>query len=45
MPRADRLVEMIRILRDGRLHRAEDLASRLGTSLRTIYRDMDRLIA
>ncbi|MGR3593257.1 MAG: helix-turn-helix transcriptional regulator [Limimaricola soesokkakensis] len=45
MPRADRLVEMIRILRDGRLHRAEDLAQRLGTSLRTVYRDMDRLIA
>ncbi|EYD71317.1 helix-turn-helix transcriptional regulator [Limimaricola hongkongensis] len=45
MPRTDRLVEMIRILRDGRLHRAEDLAARLGTSLRTIYRDMDRLIA
>ena len=45
MPRADRLVEMIRILRDGRLHRAEDLAERLGTSARTIYRDMDRLIA
>ena len=45
MPRADRLIEMIRILRDGRLHRAEDLAARLGTSPRTIYRDMDRLIA
>ena len=29
----------------GRLHRAEDLAERLGTSARTIYRDMDRLIA
>ncbi|SDE01560.1 helix-turn-helix transcriptional regulator [Limimaricola pyoseonensis] len=45
MTRSDRLVEMIRILRDGRLHRAEDLARRLGTSLRTIYRDMDALIA
>ncbi|WPY95715.1 HTH domain-containing protein [Limimaricola variabilis] len=45
MPRSDRLVEMIRILRDGRLHRAEDMAERLGVSARTVYRDMDRLIA
>ncbi len=45
MTRPDRLVDLIRLLRDGRLHRAQDLADRLGTSLRTIYRDMDRLIA
>ncbi len=45
MRRSDRLIEMIRLLRDGRLHRAQDLAGRLGTSLRTIYRDMDTLIA
>lgn len=45
MPRADRLFDLIRILRDGRLHRAQDLADRLGVSLRTIYRDMDTLVA
>ncbi|WP_342767722.1 helix-turn-helix transcriptional regulator [Pseudoroseicyclus aestuarii] len=43
--RADRLVRLIALLRDGRLHRAEDLAARLGVTPRTIYRDMDRLIA
>lgn len=45
MSRADRLFDIIAILRDGHLHRAEDLASRLGVSVRTIYRDMDRLAA
>ena len=45
MPRGDRLLDLILILRDGRLHRAQDLAQRLGVSLRTIYRDMDTLIA
>ena len=45
MRRSDRLFDLILILRDGRLHRAEDLARRLGVSLRTIYRDMDTLIA
>jgi predicted DNA-binding transcriptional regulator YafY len=45
MPRKDRLFELIQILRDGLLHRAEDLAARLNVSQRTIYRDMDRLIA
>jgi len=45
MPRSDRLFDLITILRDGRLHRAQDLADRLGVSLRTIYRDMDTLIA
>jgi len=44
MPRSDRLANLITVLRDGRLHRAQDLADRLGVSLRTIYRDMDRLI-
>lgn len=42
--RPDRLFDLIRILRDGRLHRAQDIADRLGTSLRTVYRDMDTLI-
>ncbi len=45
MPRADRLYDLIQLLRDGRLHRGRDLADRLGVSLRTLYRDMDTLIA
>lgn len=45
MRRTDRLFEMIQILRDGRLHRAQDMAERLEVSVRTIYRDMDTLIA
>lgn len=44
-PRRDRLLDLVRLLSDGRLHRAEDLARRLGVSARTIYRDMDTLIA
>jgi predicted DNA-binding transcriptional regulator YafY len=43
--RNDRLLDLVRLLSDGRLHRAEDLARRLGVSQRTIYRDMDTLIA
>lgn len=45
MPRRDRLLDLVRLLQDGRLHRAEDLARRLGVSQRTIYRDMDTLVA
>lgn len=45
MPRSDRLFDLILILRDGRLHRAQDLAERLDVSIRTIYRDMDTLTA
>jgi predicted DNA-binding transcriptional regulator YafY len=45
MARTDRLFDLMRLLRDGRLYRAQDLADRLGVSLRTIYRDMDTLIA
>lgn len=45
MPRTDRLYDMIQILRDGRLHRAQDIADRLGVSVRTVYRDMDTLMA
>jgi len=44
MSRPDRLFDLIQILRDGKLHRAQELADRLGVSLRTIYRDMDTLI-
>ncbi len=45
MRRSDRLFDILRILRDGRLHRAQDIADRLGVSVRTIYRDMDTLAA
>jgi predicted DNA-binding transcriptional regulator YafY len=45
MSRADRLMTLIQRLRDGRLHRAEDLARSLAVSQRTIYRDMDTLAA
>ncbi len=43
--RKDRLFDLIQILRDGRLHRAQDIADKLAVSLRTVYRDMDTLIA
>lgn len=45
MPRKERLFDIIQILRDGKLHRAQDIADRLAVSARTIYRDMDTLIA
>lgn len=45
MTRSDRLLALIDILRDRRLHRAEDLAQRLKVSVRSIYRDMDTLAA
>jgi predicted DNA-binding transcriptional regulator YafY len=45
MRRSDRLFDIIQILRDGKLHRAQDIAERLEVSVRTIYRDMDTLIA
>ena len=45
MPRKDRLFDLIDLLRDGKTHRAETLANRFGVSVRTIYRDMDRLAA
>lgn len=44
MHRSDRLFEMIQILRDGRVHRAQDMADRLGVAVRTVYRDMDTLM-
>jgi len=43
MRRADRLMDLIRHLRDGNLHRASDLARATNVSLRTIYRDMETL--
>jgi predicted DNA-binding transcriptional regulator YafY len=45
MPRQDRLHRLIQTLRDGRLHRAGDLALATGVSPRTIWRDMATLAA
>ncbi|MEL6840526.1 MAG: YafY family protein [Pseudomonadota bacterium] len=45
MRRADRLMQLVQILRDGTLHRAGDLAAATQVSLRTIYRDMETLAA
>ncbi len=45
MPRSDRLFDLIQILRDGRLHRAADLAAALQVSVRSIWRDMAVLSA
>jgi predicted DNA-binding transcriptional regulator YafY len=45
MRRADRLMQLIQILRDGTLHRAEDLAQKTGVSLRAVSRDMEPLAA
>ena len=45
MRRTDRLFDLIQILRDGRLHRASEMAERLGVSVRTIWRDMATLMA
>ena len=45
MRRADRLMQLVQILRDGTLHRATDLARATDVSLRTIYRDMETLAA
>ena len=45
MRRTDRLFDIIQILRDGKRHRAQDIADRLEVSVRTIYRDMDTLVA
>ncbi len=44
MTRHDRLFQLLRILRDGKLHRAADLARTLGVSTRTIWRDMAALV-
>ena len=40
MRRTDRLFDLIQILRDGRLHRASEIAAQLDVSVRTIWRDM-----
>jgi len=43
MRRTDRLFDLLQILRDGKLHTAQEMAARLEVSVRTIYRDMDTL--
>ena len=45
MRRSDRLFDLIQILRDGRLHKAAEMADRLAVSGRTIWRDMATLMA
>lgn len=45
MRRTDRLFDLTQLLRDGRLHKASDLAEKMEVSVRTIYRDMDTLVA
>ena len=45
MRRSERLAEIVEIVRDGRLHLARDIAEALDVSLRTIYRDIDTLVA
>lgn len=42
-PRTNRLFDLIQSLRDGRLHRAQDLAAQLGVTPRTIWRDIEVL--
>ncbi len=45
MRRTDRLFELIQILRDGHLHTGRGMAERLEVSTRTIWRDMETLMA
>ena len=45
MRRTDRLFDLIQILRDGRLHKAAEMAAQLEVSDRTIWRDMATLMA
>jgi len=45
MRRADRLIDLIQILRTGGVHKAQNIADRLNISLRSVYRDMETLAA
>ncbi|PTV94668.1 HTH domain-containing protein [Rhodobacter aestuarii] len=44
MTRNERLEQIMMLLRDGQLVRAQDMAARLGVSERTIWRDMKTLV-
>ena len=44
MRRSDRLFDLIQMLRDGRLHRASEMAAQMQVSVRTIWRDMTTLM-
>ena len=45
MQKSDRLFEIMQMLRGGALYRASNIANAMDVSVRTIYRDMDQLIA
>lgn len=45
MTKSDRLFNIMQMLRGGALHRAQDIAAQMHVSVRTIYRDMDSLVA
>lgn len=45
MRRTDRLFEIIQLFRGGRLLRGQDIADQVEVSLRTVYRDIETLIA
>ncbi|HEU4408637.1 MAG TPA: YafY family protein [Polyangiaceae bacterium] len=45
MRRTDRLFEILQLFRGGRLLLGRDIAERLGVSLRTVYRDIETLVA
>lgn len=45
MLRSERLAHIVEIVRDGRLHLAQDIADALEVSVRTIYRDIETLVA
>lgn len=45
MARSERLFDIMQVLRGGDLHRAQDIAAEMGVSVRTIYRDIDKLVS
>jgi predicted DNA-binding transcriptional regulator YafY len=44
MRRTDRLFEIIQLFRNGKLWKADEIASRLSVSVRTVYRDVETLV-